>query len=79
MSRRTPWERLVEHFADGRTPCNCGEAYYTNCGWALIPKPDGTYIEVHDHPACESGCSANQRRARDWIALRMAKSLGLEI
>lgn len=78
MSRRTPWKRLIEHFADGRKPCNCGEAYLTNCGEGAVSNGDGTWTERHDMPVCESGCSANQIRAKKEIGLRVVKLLGLE-
>ncbi len=25
---RDPWPQLILHYADGREPCNCGQAYY---------------------------------------------------
>lgn len=57
---REAWQELVRRYADGRKPCNCGCAYYT--------ERDGSLF-------CEYGCSANQLSAREEIARRVLAEL----
>ena len=60
------WGKLIERYADGRKPCNCGQAYYTNCGTARI----GDRV-IHDNPICKYGCDANILDAKFEIAKRI--------
>ena len=69
------WGKLIERYADGRKPCNCGQAYYTNCGTAHIFGPSGGVKVIHDNPICKDGCSANMIRAKFEIAKRIYKEL----
>lgn len=66
----TAWESLIVRYADGRTLCNCRQAYYSEGGtyWR-----DG--IEHHDGLYCKSGCSSNQLRAKEYIAERVMEEL----
>lgn len=64
---------LVDRYADGRTVCNCGCAYYSYTG---VGRRGGK--DVTDLPCCESGCSANQYRARDEIARRVIEEFNLK-
>ena len=60
------YRQAIEAFADGRAPCNCGEAYYTNCGTGM--KGGVKY----DHlPACKHGCSANKYEAKHELVEKM--------
>jgi hypothetical protein len=61
---------LIERYADGRTPCNCGQAYYTNCGTAYV----GGRM-VTDYPVCQYGCEAAMYTAKMEIAKRAWKEL----
>ena len=67
---RNAWERLIARYADGREICNCGQAYYENCGIGYI---DGEKRE--DMPACLGGCSANQYSVKDYIARKVEAEL----
>jgi len=58
------WQALVNRYANGRTVCNCGEAYYTPCGHGI----DSNGIHRTDMLACKYGCSANQIFAKEEIA-----------
>jgi hypothetical protein len=69
---RTDWQKLVKKFADGREVCNCGDAYYTNCGRGSVLK-DGVWESRNDLPVCRYGCSVNQLNARDEIAGRLVE------
>lgn len=60
MRGREAWRELVRRYADGRKPCNCGAAYYT---------------ERDGHLVCEYGCSSNLISAREEIALRVLAEL----
>ena len=61
---------LLERYADGRSLCNCGLAYYTNCGHAWIGNR-----KVTDRPTCKHGCSANQIMAKYYVASRALADL----
>ena len=65
----TAWEQLVEKFADGRSLCNCRQAYYSPIGKG-ISCIDGHLIELHNMPVCKDGCSANMLRVKEEIAER---------
>ncbi len=67
---RNNFEKLIERYAGNKQICNCGDAYYKNCGHALI---NGK--EVFDNPTCEHGCSANQISARRYIADKVVAEL----
>lgn len=73
MAYRTNFEKLIEYYADGRQVCNCRNAYYKNCGHGI----DGG-VERHDLPTCEHGCSANQIRAKEYIADRVVADLTIQ-
>ena len=61
------WEILIKHYADGRTVCNCGLAYYSLDGKAV--KVSGE--EINNHPYCKYGCMANKWYAKDEIAKKV--------
>ncbi|MCK5609436.1 hypothetical protein KAR91_46615 [Candidatus Pacearchaeota archaeon] len=67
------FKNLIEHYADGKEICNCGSAYLTNCGEAIL----GNGEHVFDHPICRYGCSAAMIDARDYIADRVVEDLNL--
>lgn len=61
---------LIKRYANGRRVCNCGEAYYTNCGTGIVGNERRA-----DLPACQWGCSANRVVARNEIAERVLQEL----
>ena len=67
------WKALVRRYANGMTICNCGHAYYTNCGYAQISdvKAHCGYREVNDYPICDGGCSTAQLAAKEYVATQM--------
>jgi hypothetical protein len=66
------FKKLIKHFADGRTVCNCGEAYHTNCGRGAAGLGEfGQTLWVDDLPACRHGCSTNQFDAKNEMANRV--------
>jgi len=69
------WNRLIKHYANGRTICNCGHAYCAPIGHGFISDEHGNFIESHDRPVCPGGCSANQLVAREEIARRVLEDL----
>lgn len=71
------WKTLVQRYADGRQVCNCGNAYYTNCGTArTLNTSTGEWVTTHDNPSCENGCDANKHAVKDDIARRVLADLG---
>ena len=60
---------FIKRYAGDRQRCNCGDAWYKNCGEGI----DETGKRRHDLPACEYGCEYNQRRAAEEI---IAAALG---
>ena len=66
------FKALIERFADGRSICNCGEAYYATDGvyWKA-----GSPLQFHDGLHCKSGCSTNQIDAKYEIAERVTALL----
>jgi hypothetical protein len=73
---RTAFETLIERYADGRSICNCGEAYYSNTGDGY-KKVNGRLEHRTDLPICDGGCSANQIDAKEYVAERALKELGI--
>lgn len=63
----TLWKQLVLRYADGRPPCNCGDAWYYPCGVGI----DAEGHARKDMLACKHGCSANIIAAKHEIAARM--------
>jgi hypothetical protein len=57
------WKELIKKHAGDRKICNCGWAYLTPCGEGYVRG-----VKKNDILVCESGCSANQIKARDYIA-----------
>ena len=76
----TAWKQLVERYADGRKPCNCGQAYYTRCVGAdarsKIPIC-GSSRRHPPHDYCAYGCSHTLGRAHQEIALRVVEEMKL--
>lgn len=68
---RTSWEKLMEQYADGRTICNCGQAYRSPVGEGVILGPDGKREERTDLMVCAYGCNSAQIAAREYIADRV--------
>lgn len=68
------FKKLVKFFADGRTVCNCGQAYLTNCGVGYIG-----FAKVMDIPTCAGGCSSAQISAKYEIADRSVTLLGQRV
>jgi hypothetical protein len=69
------WKRLVKRYADGRTVCNCGHAYYTPCGDAFTFQ-DGRIIGRTDKAmVCQYGCQANQYSTKLKIAAKVEAEL----
>lgn len=66
----TDFEQLIIRYADGRDICNCGQAYYENCGEGMI---DGE--RRYNIKACRFGCSSNQINAKDYVAKRVLEEL----
>lgn len=65
------YKRLVERYADGRRPCNCKEAYYSDdLGHSFDANG-----KVHLGQICQHGCSANRLTVRDQIAERVEAEL----
>ena len=60
---------FIKRYAGDRQRCNCGDAWYKNCGEGI----DATGKRRHDLPACEYGCEYNQKRAAEEI---IAAALG---
>lgn len=73
----TPFIKLIAHYADGRQVCNCGQAYYSNCGTGSVFS-NGVRVLRHDLPACKNGCEVNLRMAKDYIAQRVVADLGFD-
>ena len=72
----TAWETLIKRYKGKKTICNCGQAYYTNCGEASIfDVKKGKWITIQDAPICKNGCSANQLNAKEFIAREVLKEL----
>ncbi len=67
------WKDLVVRYADGRPICNCGDAYYSPCGVGI----DRTGKSRTDMLACKYGCSSNKITAKEEIAGKVIKELGL--
>jgi len=57
------FKKLIKHYANGSEICNCGEAYYTNCGKGSVGGQDRD-----DLPTCKHGCSSNIITAKNYIA-----------
>ena len=72
---RSVYQLAIARFADGRTPCNCGEAYYTNCGVGIEFTADGEQIHRNDMPTCDGGCSANQLYAKYELVERLLREI----
>ena len=70
------FKKLIIKYAEGRSICNCGEAYLANCGEASILDENGDWKKVKDYPVCQYGCSANQIIAKEYIAKRVLADLG---
>ncbi len=73
MSRES-WKKLVNHYADGKPICNCGEAYYSPCGEGI----DGQGIMRADMLVCKYGCSAAQIQTKEDIATIVLADLGID-
>ena len=63
------WKELIAKYAEGRTICNCGDAYYFPVGEGI----DAKGCQRSDMMVCSYGCSAAQLIARDYIADRILK------
>lgn len=71
------WKTLVQRYAAGRQVCNCGGAYYTNCGTASkLDAATGQWVTTHDNPCCQHGCQANLHAVKDDIAKRVISEIG---
>lgn len=67
---------LIDRYADGRSPCNCHQAWYAPIGEKMITA-DGKTV-VNDNPrCCKYGCQSNQLSAKEEIGRRVADELGL--
>lgn len=66
------WEDLVRRYANGRSICNCGNAYYSEGGtyWKT-----GSTETFHDGQYCKDGCSANCCTVKDDVAKRALAEL----
>ena len=67
------WRMLVRRYADGRSICNCSEAYYSENGEYYLngeKKTDGKF--------CRHGCQANQWSAKYDIARRICEEFGID-
>lgn len=67
------YKQLIEYFAKGREVCNCGEAYLSNTGEAII---NGE--RVYDYPICQHGCSSNQISAKREIGRKCIALLNID-
>lgn len=67
------FERLVVRYAGNRVVCNCGQAYYTNCGTVSFLDNNGDWQTRNDYPECKNGCDANLERAKIEIAEQVEK------
>lgn len=71
---RDAWEALILRYAGKKTVCNCGQAYYANCGrGCTFDSGSGRYVERNDLPACLGGCSSNELQAREYVAEMVIK------
>lgn len=70
----TDWEKLIERYAEGKTVCNCRQAYYKPCGEGLIVV-SGQMVRKTDMLVCEHGCGATQINAREYVAKRVLADL----
>jgi len=69
------WEKLVERYADGRSLCNCGNAYYSEGGEYMIAGGPDHGKTFHNGKHCKYGCQANQYGVKDEIASRVLAEL----
>lgn len=70
----TAFQKLIKRYAKGRQICNCGNAYYKNCGHgSSFDSKLGRWIDRDDMPTCEHGCSANQISAKEYVAEEVLK------
>jgi len=75
---RDAWEALILRYAGSKAVCNCGQAYYTNCGQSsrLV---EGKWITAYDNPCCQYGCSSNQLQAKNYVAEMVMKEFKIPI
>lgn len=75
-SGKEAWCELVKRYADGRSICNCRQAYYTACGHGII-QIDGQWEKRTDMLVCKYGCEANLSIAKEEIGRRaLAEIMG---
>jgi|HubBroStandDraft_1064217.scaffolds.fasta_scaffold02177_8 hypothetical protein len=70
------WKRLVKRYANGRTICNCGHAYYMGPHEETYTDWLGERRTRAGHPqSCRSGCQANQYATKLEIATNVEAEL----
>lgn len=68
MDANANWITAVARYAGDRQVCNCGRAYYTNCGRGFrAGASDGASRYVTDLPVCAGGCMSAQLEAQDHV------------
>jgi len=68
------FKRLIKRYAGKKQICNCGEAYYENCGVGSVVE-NGKRVQRSDLPTCRYGCSANIIRAKEYVAKKVLEEL----
>lgn len=69
---------LLTRYADGRTICNCGNAYYSDGGEYLRTGPNGT-TRHYDGKYCKGGCASAQISAIEHVAQMVAIEAGFDV